>query len=108
MPISRHPRGSFRPDDHRCVPPLYPLADAHQSDRLDRHQQARFVTITPLPNGMFPADFGNRTDLRLRHETFQAGNGYTGAAAADDTSYVEELLADLVRGWRDGTDYIGD
>jgi hypothetical protein len=66
------------------------------------------VRVTPLPNGMYPADFGNRPDLRLRHETFVAGNGYVGPAAADDTSYVAELLADLVSGWRDGTDYIGD
>lgn len=66
------------------------------------------VRVTPLPKGMYGADFGERPDLRLRHETFVVGNGYVGPAAADDTSYVKELLADLVRGWRDGIDYLGD
>jgi hypothetical protein len=38
-------------------------------------------------------------DMRLRYETFEAGNEYVGPDAAEDEKWVNELFASLVNQW---------
>jgi len=66
------------------------------------------VRVTPLGD-VTPAAFGERADLRFRYETYGAGNGHVGAAAAADAKYVSKLFDALVHDWRDGRkDYLDD
>lgn len=41
--------------------------------------------------------------LRFRFETFEAGNGYVGKAAAADDRYIEGMYEDLKQYWYEGS-----
>ncbi len=59
------------------------------------------VTVTILPRGLPAVDFHPVSgDVRLRYETFLAGNGYVGPEAAADDEWVSELFDRLVTEWR--------
>ncbi len=61
------------------------------------------VHLTRLPTGWPPVDLQISGDrVRLRCETFLAGNGYVGSEAAQDEGWLDELLTALVEAWRTG------
>ncbi len=58
------------------------------------------VAITTLPRNWPPVEWqASPADVRLRYETFLAGNGYVGPEAAKDSEWVSELLDRLTTEW---------
>jgi hypothetical protein len=58
------------------------------------------VHVTRLPRDNATLEFEEtHPDLRLRYETFEAGNEYVGAEAAEDDGWISELFAVLTREW---------
>lgn len=59
------------------------------------------VAITPLPRTWPPVEIqpGTPADMRLRYETFLAGNGYVGLEAAQDEEWVDKLFDRLLEEW---------
>ena len=62
------------------------------------------VHVDPLPETMGSPEFEERLGkaFRFRRETCVAGNGYVGAEAAADVSYVKQLLGELQEAWDSG------
>lgn len=57
------------------------------------------VSVT-LINDIGPIGFEQNTPtMAMRYETFQRGNKYVGQEAANDVSYVNSLLKDLINEW---------
>ncbi|EAM8994566.1 hypothetical protein E1L19_08660 [Salmonella enterica subsp. enterica] len=57
------------------------------------------VSVT-LINDIGPIGFEQNTpSMAMRYETFQRGNKYVGQEAANDESYVNRLLKDLINEW---------
>lgn len=51
----------------------------------------------------------NLQGIKFRLETFDAGNGYVGPAAANDTRYIRKLYDGIVNAWQQGRiGYIDD
>lgn len=76
-------------------------------DKEDSHMMwvARdgVVHLDPL-EGSSPLRLSTQhEDMAFRLETFVAGNGYVGAAAAVDDDWVSRLFRALVSHWREGT-----
>jgi hypothetical protein len=58
------------------------------------------VAIATLPRNWPPAEWqASPLDVRLRYETFLAGNGYVGPEAAEDDGWVGELFDRLTKEW---------
>jgi hypothetical protein len=58
------------------------------------------VNITTLPRGWPPVEFQPASaEVKLRYETFLAGNGYVGPEAAEDKEWVGELFDRLSKEW---------
>jgi hypothetical protein len=57
------------------------------------------VHITTLPRVWPPGEFTPPSNLRLRYETFLAGNGYVGQEAAEDDDWVDKQFARLLEEW---------
>lgn len=58
------------------------------------------VRVTPLGDDINPAGWEDKyPSTALRYETFQVGNGYVGAEAAEDDSHVNRLYRSLVNEW---------
>jgi hypothetical protein len=60
------------------------------------------VNVTQLPDGVTPVGYSEKNkNIRLRFETYCAGNGYVGLEASKDNEYIEELFKSLVTKWSD-------
>ena len=66
------------------------------------------VCISILPDGLTPIGFEEATPtMKFRLESLGCGNGYTGAAAAEDEKWIERLFAVLNKSWEaNATGYI--
>jgi hypothetical protein len=58
------------------------------------------VQVSRVPRDMAPEGFQESLpEMRLRIETFEAGNEYVGPEAAADDEWVNQLFAALTRDW---------
>jgi len=66
------------------------------------------VFIEPIPESLTPVGFEElKPNLKLRYETSVCGNGYVGAAAAQDPQYMQRLLTSLKEEWERWRDVEG-
>jgi len=59
------------------------------------------VHVSQVPENLTPLGWAESMSgkVKFRYETFIRGNEYVGAKAANDQSYLEELLKNLERDW---------
>jgi hypothetical protein len=58
------------------------------------------VHVSPLPHDLSPVGFDQaHPELRLRYETFGAGNEYTGPKALAAKEYISTTLKQLIAAW---------
>jgi hypothetical protein len=60
------------------------------------------VHLSPLPFNLTPVGFAedNKDVIKLRLETFEQGNGYTGPGAAKDKNWMDRLFRALDKAWK--------
>src|SRR3954468_4933551 len=58
------------------------------------------VRVSRIPKDMTPTGFEDaQPEMRLRFETFQAGNDYVGPEAAKDREWISQLFDTLKKDW---------
>lgn len=58
------------------------------------------VRVSQIPRDQTPIGFEEEhPEMRLRYETFQAGNDYVGPEAAKDDEWIHQLFEALVKEW---------
>jgi len=67
------------------------------------------VHVSQVPDNLTPLGWAESMagKVKFRYEAFNRGNEYVGSKAANDQTYLEELLKDLKRDWaNNATGYI--
>ena len=58
------------------------------------------VHVSPVPKDTTPLGFQqSHPEMKLRLGTFEAGNGYVGAEAAEDRDWINQLFDAVAREW---------